>query len=63
MKTLSELNLQADEIRERHLRSIQEGVHVPLSGLTFSDIVVALRRIKNHSLNFAEAFSGGKLHH
>ena len=53
---------QADVIRETHLQSIKDGKHNPLSGLTFSDIVVALRRIKNHSLNIAEAFTGGKIH-
>lgn len=63
MKTLRELNLKADEIRDLHLRAIQAGIHKPLTGLTFSDMVVALRRIKNHALNLAEAFSGGKLHH
>ncbi len=56
----SELGNKADKIREIHLEHIKNGKYDPLSGLTFSDIMVALRRIKNHSLNIAEALTGGK---
>ncbi len=54
------LGEKADKIREIHLGQINKGKYDPLSGLTFSDIMVALRRIKNHSLNIAESLSGGK---
>jgi len=50
-----ELNRQADAIREAHLERLKSGDCDSLSGLTFSDMVVALRRIKNHSVNMLEA--------
>ncbi len=52
-----ELGKEANRIREVYLRHIKEGKYNPLSGLTFSDIMVALRRVKNHSLNIAEALT------
>lgn len=58
------LNEEGDNIRMKHLKrtakSAEEGEYNPLAALTFSDMIVALRRVKNHSLNLAEALSGGK---
>ncbi|MBN2640625.1 MAG: Na/Pi cotransporter family protein [Victivallales bacterium] len=54
----SELNKQADEIRNYHLAMIKNKKYPPLFGLTFSDIMIALRRIKNHTLNIGEAVCG-----
>jgi phosphate:Na+ symporter len=45
----------ADAIREGHLERIKGGNCDALAGLTFSDMVVALRRIKNHTINLVEA--------
>jgi phosphate:Na+ symporter len=47
--------LHADAIREGHLERVKTGDCNALAGLTFSDMIVALRRIKNHSINMVEA--------
>lgn len=46
---------EADRIRSLHLDRVQSGRCDALAGLTFSDMIVALRRIKNHSINVLEA--------
>lgn len=51
------LNISADKLRDRHLERMGSGVCAPLPALTFSDMVVALRRIKNHSVNLFEAIT------
>ncbi len=45
----------ADAIREGHLKRVESGRCDALAGLTFSDMIVALRRIKNHSINMIDA--------
>jgi phosphate:Na+ symporter len=50
----------ADRIRDAHLQRLARQECDPTSGIFFSDIVVALRRIRNHSYNMAEAFLGQK---
>jgi Na+/phosphate symporter len=45
----------ADEIRVAHLARVQTGVCDALPGMAFSDMIVALRRIKNHSVNLLDA--------
>lgn len=47
--------VRADAIRTAHLERVQQGRCDALAGLTFSDMIVALRRIKNHSINMVEA--------
>lgn len=49
------LNDLADSIRDRHLKRMKEGCCGALPSLTFSDMAVALRRIKNHTVNLHEA--------
>lgn len=49
------INILADQIRDNHLMRLDDGTCDALSGLIFSDVVVALRRVKNHSFNIAEA--------
>jgi len=49
------INALADEIRNNHLGRLDGGQCDALSGLIFSDVVVSLRRIKNHTFNIAEA--------
>lgn len=51
-----ELQLMADSIREKHLDRISKGTYPPITALTFSDMVVALRKIRTHSLLMARAF-------
>ena len=54
------LNEEANKIRDRHLEMVQNNDYPPLFGLTFSDIMIALRRIKNHTLNVVDAVNGSK---
>ena len=49
------LNDLADEVRKAHLVRMKEGSCGALPALTFSDMAVALRRIKNHTVNLHEA--------
>ena len=46
---------EADQIRIAHLDRVQAGTCDALAGMTFSDMIVALRRIKNHSVNLIDA--------
>lgn len=50
------INDLADKIRTAHLDRMKEGTCGALPALTFSDMAVALRRIKNHTVNLHEAF-------
>ncbi len=55
------LNDLADSIRNGHLERMKQGSCGALPALTFSDMVVALRRVKNHTVNLHEAlFSEGQ---
>lgn len=56
-KRSEELRIWADDIRDRHLDRVSKGEYSPLSALTYSDMVVALRKIRAHSLNAAEALT------
>jgi phosphate:Na+ symporter len=49
------LNKKADTIKEHHLDRMREGVCQPLPAITFSDMTVAMRRVKNHTVNLFEA--------
>ncbi|PLX91683.1 MAG: hypothetical protein C0619_07225 [Desulfuromonas sp.] len=49
------LNDLADIIRKAHLDRMKSGSCDALPALTFSDMAVALRRIKNHTVNLHEA--------
>ncbi len=49
------LNDLADEVRKAHLARMKQGSCGALPALTFSDMAVALRRIKNHTVNLHEA--------
>ena len=53
-----EIGDRADKVRDTHLERVRDGRCDPLSGLVFSDIVVALRRIKNHTVNLIDARIG-----
>lgn len=51
----SRLNDLADAIRKSHLGRMKDGSCNALPALTYSDMAVALRRIKNHTVNLHEA--------
>jgi phosphate:Na+ symporter len=50
-----ELQLWADSMREKHLDRISKGTYAPVTALTYSDMVVALRKIRAHSFLMAGA--------
>ncbi len=51
----NELQLWADSMREKHLDRISKGTYAPVTALTYSDMVVALRKIRAHSFLMATA--------
>ena len=55
------LNDLADEVRNAHLERMKDGSCGALPALTFSDMAVALRRIKNHTVNLHEALFCGSI--
>ena len=42
-------------MREKHLDRISKGTYLPVTALTYSDMVVALRKIRAHSFLMAMA--------
>ncbi|MEZ4744014.1 MAG: Na/Pi cotransporter family protein [Bdellovibrionota bacterium] len=53
-----ELNELAEALKHSYLVRLHEKRYPALSSLTISDVIVALRRIRNHSENLAEAYMG-----
>ncbi len=51
------LRLWADDMRDKHIDRVSKGDFNPLSALTYSDMVVALRKIRAHAMNVAEAIA------
>jgi len=49
------LNDLGDQVRKGHLERMKAGSCSALPALTFSDMAVALRRVKNHTVNLHEA--------
>ncbi len=50
-------NQTADEVKRTHLNRLGAGKIAPKASLTLSDIVISLRRLKNHTVNLAEAYA------
>jgi phosphate:Na+ symporter len=55
-----ELSLQANSIRDSHIQRVGQGKYSALSSMTYSDLVVALRKVRSHSLNIAQALHRAK---
>ena len=58
-----ELQLTADSMREKHLDRISKGNYLPVTALTYSDMVVALRKIRAHSFLMAGAIESFNARH
>jgi phosphate:Na+ symporter len=58
-----ELQLWADSMREKHLDRISKGTYLPVTALTYSDMVVALRKIRAHSYLMAGAIESFNAKH
>lgn len=54
------LATEADALREANLQRLAAQRIAPTAGIFFNDMLVAMRRIRNHSLNLAEAMLGKK---
>jgi phosphate:Na+ symporter len=54
----ADLTEQANRIREAHRRRVSSNTCSPLASMSFSDIIVGLRKLKGHALNIAEAMGG-----
>jgi phosphate:Na+ symporter len=59
----NELQLWADSMREKHLDRISKGSYLPVTALTYSDMVVALRKIRAHSYLMAGAIENFNARH
>jgi phosphate:Na+ symporter len=51
---------EADALRDTNLHRLAAQRATPGEGIFFNDLLVAIRRIRNHALNMAEAFLGQK---
>jgi phosphate:Na+ symporter len=49
------LRIWADDMRDKHIDRISKGLYQPVTAMTYSDMVVSLRKIRAHALNLAEA--------
>jgi phosphate:Na+ symporter len=49
------LRIWADDMRDKHVDRISKGLYQPVSALTYSDMVVSLRKIRAHAINVAQA--------
>ena len=54
------LSTEADALREANLHRLTAQRIAPTAGIFFNDMLVAMRRIRNHALNLAEAVLGKK---
>ncbi len=54
------LATEADGLRDANLHRLATQRAAPGEGIFFNDLLVAMRRIRNHALNMAQAFSGKK---
>jgi phosphate:Na+ symporter len=52
-----ELKREANLIRQRHNERVGKGDYPALTALTYSDVIVSLRKIRSHTENFAQAYS------
>ena len=50
-----EIRQKASDVRTHHIERVGRGEYPPLSALTYSDMIVALRKIRSHGQNIAEA--------
>jgi Na+/phosphate symporter len=54
------LATEADSLRDANLYRLATQRAAPGEGIFFNDLLVAMRRIRNHALNMGEAFLGAK---
>src|SRR5262249_45693676 len=54
------LSTEADTMRDANLHRLATQRAAPGEGIFYNDLLVAMRRIRNHAFNMAEAFLGKK---
>ncbi len=59
-KLYVDLSIAADDLKEDHYRYLEEQNSDPKLMIIYSDITMAIKRIKNHTMNIYEAMIGGK---
>lgn len=52
-----QLRIMSEAIRENHLARVSAGDYLPLTALTYSDMIVALRKIRSHTKHLGDAYS------
>ncbi len=57
LRKSEQLRLSAENMRAKHLERISSGDFDALTALTYSDMIVALRKIRSHTQNVAQAYS------
>lgn len=57
LRKSEQLRLTAENMRSEHLERISKGEFDALTALTYSDMIVALRKIRSHTQNVAQAYS------
>lgn len=57
LRRSEQLRLSAENMRAKHLERISKGEFNALTALTYSDMIVALRKIRSHTQNVAQAYS------
>ncbi len=57
LRKSEQLRLSAENMRSKHLERISNGEFDALTALTYSDMIVALRKIRSHTQNVAQAYS------
>ncbi len=59
-KTYVDLSIEADDLKDHHYTYLKDNKCDPKLVLVYSDISMAIKRIKNHTMNIYEAMIGGK---
>lgn len=59
-KAYVDLSIEADDLKDRHYQYLKDNQCDPKLILVYSDISMAIKRIKNHTMNIYEAMIGGK---
>ncbi|WP_372656017.1 Na/Pi cotransporter family protein [Halobacteriovorax sp.] len=57
LRKSEQLRMSAENMRAKHLERISTGDFDALTALTYSDMIVALRKIRSHTQNVAQAYS------
>jgi phosphate:Na+ symporter len=58
--TSDTLKQKSYRIRDKHLEEVGKGSHPPLSALTYSDMIMGLRKVRSHTQNLALAHQKSK---